>query len=147
MEEAKRNEEAIWQRVAQRPEVPQGESLRSLLLASLELAGIYRYLTQTLTGKSRERARQLLDGELRNISCLKGIAILSGRREEVLKIWNPGRESAFKLLEKCYHRTRRCLVEYMSRTAEGEFGTVFQKMADREAHHCGWIAELLGSLK
>ena len=139
------NEQQVWQRVMAQPEDPARDDLRGLLLAAMELAAAYRYLAGALTGRQRERAKRLHEGEQANIACLKGIGILSGRGEEVLKIWNPSKEPGRKLLEKCYHKSRRCMVEYMSRSAETEFGTVFRKMADREGEHCAWIAELLGS--
>ena len=137
-------EQQVWQRVFAKPGEPVRGDLRGLLLAAMELAGAYRYLAGVLTGKARERVKQLYEGESANIACLKGIGILSGRGEEVLKIWNPSKEPAGKLLEKCYHRTRRCMVDYMARSAEAEFGVVFQKMGEREGRHCAFLAELLG---
>lgn len=142
-----KTEQQVWERVFARPVEPQGSDLRGMLLAAGELAAVYRYLTGVLTGKGREKAKQLYEGELANIACLKGIGLLSGRGEEVLKIWNPSKEPARKLLEKSYHRTRRCMVEYMSHSAEAEFGTVFQKLAEREGAHCAVLAQMLGSLK
>lgn len=139
-------EKQVWDRVFARSEQARGEELRSLLLAAVELAANYRYLAGILTGKAREWARGLYEGELENIRCLKGIGILSGSREEVLKIWNPSKEPAKRILEKCYHRTRRCRMEYMARAAEPEFGVVFQSLADREARHCCQLAQLLGTI-
>lgn len=140
-------EQQVWQRVFARPGEEVRADQRGLLLAAMELAASYRYLAGVLTGKAREQAKQLYEGEKENLLCLKGIGILSGRKEEVLKIWNPPKEPAAKLLEKCYHRTRRCAMEYTARSAEVEFGIVFQKMADREGQHCVILAELLGGLK
>ena len=140
-------EQAIWERVTQRAEASRGEDLRTLLLACMELTGAYRHLAGQFSGKARERIQQLREGEVTNLACLKGIAILSGQGGELLKIWNPTGKPGTKLLEKCYHRTRRSMIEYMARTADGEYGTVFQKMADREAQHCAWLAELIGSTK
>lgn len=137
-------EQQVWQRVFARPEEPIREDLRTLLLGAMELAAIYRNLAGTLTGKAREQVKQLYEGEAANLACLKGIARLSGRGEEVLKVWNPTKEPAAKALEKCYHKTRRAMIEYASRSADSEFGTVFQKLADREGKHCAVIAELLG---
>lgn len=140
-------EQQVWQRVLARTEEPARDDLRGLLLAAMELAGVYRYLAGMMTGKARERLKGLYEGEMANAACLKGIGILSGRGEEALKIWNPPGEPVKKALEKCYHRSRRAMTEYMARSAEAEFGTVFRKMADREGEHCAVIAELLGSIK
>ena len=136
----------VWERVFARNGEQPRDDLRELLAAATELAGVYRHLAGTLTGKPRERVRQLYEEELANIACLKGLGILAGRREEVLKIWAPSREPGKKLLEKCYHRSRRCMVNYMGYSAEPEFGVVFQKLAEREGQHCALIAELLGML-
>lgn len=140
-------EQQVWQRVFARPVEPQGEDLRVLLLAAMELSASYRYLSGVLTGKQREQVKMLFEGEQANIACLKGIGMLSGRGDEILKIWNPSREPARRILEKCYHSTRRCLIEYTARSADSEFGAVFQKMAEREGKHCATVAELLGGMK
>ena len=137
-------EQQVWDRVFARPVEPQGEDLRGMLLAAMELAAGYRYLADVLTGKARERVKQLYEGEKSNIACLKGVGMLSGKGEEVLKIWNPSKESVRKVLERSYHRTRRAMVEYTSRSADAEFGAVFQRMAEREGRHCALLAELLG---
>lgn len=138
-------EQQVWQRVlAQSGEQPRND-LRQLQMEAMELSGIYRQLMASASGVRRERLKQLLEGEQQNAACLRGVALLSGRWEEILKVWNPAKESQRKLLEKCYHKTRRCMVEYMGRSAEPEFGVVFRQLADREGRHCGWIAELLGT--
>lgn len=139
-------EQAVWQRVFARQEEAQGTQLRDLQRTAQELASGYRTLAGTLTGRGKELARELYEGESRIFASLRGLGILSGGGEEVLKTWNPARESPRKLLEKCYHRTRRCQIEYMARSAEGEWGVVFQILADRAREQCARITELLGSL-
>ncbi len=137
----------IWQRVFSQPDPPQGLQLQELLLTSMELASAYRQLASTLTGRDRELAKQLWETEGANAACLKGIAQLSGQREEVLKVWPGSREPVRKTLEQCYHRSRRCLIEYTARFAQGEFGVVFQHLAQREGENCEKIARLLGGLR
>ena len=141
-----RNVEQVWQRVRSGGEEPQGKDLRQLRREAMELAVIYRGLVAQLTGGQQEQARRLYLGEKANAAALGGIGILSRQREEQLKIWQPGKEPVGKILEKCYHRARRCMTEYMARSAEIEYGVVFQKLAEREGQHCTLIAELLGSL-
>lgn len=139
-------EQQVWQRVfAQREAQPEG-GLRELILAAMELAGTYRYLAGQLTGKQREKAMGLYESQRETVACLKGLGILSGRGDEVLKIWNPEKEPGRKLLEKCYYRNRRCMVEYAARSAEPECGVVFQSLADRAGKQCARIVELLGSM-
>ena len=139
-------ERQVWVRVFARPQEPPRDDLRALMLLSMEQAAAYRQLANMLTGRARERARQLYEGEQANLACLKGMRMLSGIPGERAKSMNLPREPAEKLLEKCYHRCRRGLTEYTARTVDGEFGAVFQKMAQREGEHCALIAELLGTL-
>lgn len=139
-------EKQVWQRVRSAAEEQPGNDLRQLHREAMELAAIYRGLVSHLTGKPQEQARRLYLGEKANAAALTGIAILSRQQGESLKLWQPGKEPARKVLEKCYHRSRRCMAEYMARSAENEFGTVFQKLAQREGEHCALIAQLLGNL-
>ena len=138
-------ESQVWQRVFQPPEQPTSD-LRPLRMAVMELAAGYRHLSQTLTGPGKELARRLWEEEQASAACLKGLALLSGGGPEVLKIWDPPKESPQKLLVKCYHKSRRCMVECMTRSAEAEYGTVFRHLADREGQHCALLSQLLGML-
>ena len=140
-------EQQVWQRVHASREEGSRNDLRQLRREAMELAAIYRNLVSQLSGKQQEQAKQLYMGEKANAAALAGIAVLSRQPGETLKLWNPDREEPGKALEKCYHRTRRCLTEYMARSAEGEFGVVYQKLAEREATHCLLIAQLLGRWK
>lgn len=139
-------EQQVWQRVKAGNEEIQRNDLLQLQREVMELAAIYRSLSVQLTGKQGELAVKLHRGEKANAAALAGIRILSRQNGEHLKLWQPGKEDPKKLLERCYHRTRRCITEYLARTADGEFGVVFEKMAKREGEHCWLIAELLGSL-
>lgn len=147
MEKMDRNtEQQVWQRVfAQSPAQPGREDLRMLMLSAMELAAGYRLLTGVLTGSARERAMRLWEDEQSNIACLKGMQRLSGGAEGKPKTLSAPSEPARKVLEKSYHGTRRALTEYTARLADPEFGSVFQKMADREREHCAILMELLGS--
>ena len=140
-------EQQVWQRVrANREEAP-GNDLRQLQREAMELAAVYRGLLSQLTGRQRERIVKLHQGERANAAALAGIGMLSRQNREQLKLWQPGREEPGKQLERCYHRTRRCMTEYMARSAEAEFGVVFDGMAKRSAEHCALIAELLGEMQ
>ena len=140
-------EQRVWERVrSSREESPQND-LRQLQREALELAAVYRNLAAQLSGNPQALAKQLQAGEKDNAAALAGIGMLSRRHEEHLKPWQPGKEDPKRLLERCYHRTRRCMTEYLSRSAEGEFGMVFEKLARREGEHCALIAQLLGSLQ
>ena len=139
-------EQQIWQRVrADREEGPKND-LRQMLREAMELAAAYRGLLPQLTGMQREQAAKLYRGEQANAAALAGIGLLSHQNREQLKLWQPGKEEPGKLLQRCYHRTRRCMTEYMARSAEPEFGVVFDRMARREGDHCLLLAQLLGEL-
>lgn len=137
-------EQQVWQRVrACREEAP-GNDLRQLQREAMELAAIYHSLASNMTGRQQEQAMRLYRGERENAAALGGVAILSRQGGETLKLWQPEKEDPRKLLERCYHRTRRCMTEFLARSAEGECGVVFEKLARREAEHCFLIAQLLG---
>jgi len=143
MNDQRNPESQVWQRVFQSPEQPPSD-LRPLRMAVAELTACYRHLSQTLTGPGRELAKRLWEEEQASAACLKGLAFLSGSGAEVLKIWDPPKEPPKKLLVKCYHKSHRCMVDCMGRSAEAEYGTVFRHLSDREAHHCAILAQLLG---
>ncbi len=139
-------EQLVWQRVHGCREDTPNNDLRQMQREAMELAAIYRSLSMQLAGRQRELVVKLHSGEKTNAAVLAGIGVLSRQNGEQLKLWQQGKEDQKKLLERCYHRTRRCLTEYLARSAEGEFGMVFEKMAKREGEHCCLIAEVLGSL-
>lgn len=140
-------EQKVWQRVhSAREEAPKND-LRQLQREAMELSEVYRTISSQLVGKQQELAKRLHGGETANAAALAGIGKLTRTGGESIKLWQPGKEDAQKLLERCYHRTRRCMAEYLARSADGEFGMVFDRMAKREGEHCGMIAELLGNLR
>ena len=140
-------EQQVWQRVTGHSATePRQEDFRSLMLAALEAAAVYRQLAAAFTGTARERVKRLYEGEMANIACLKGIRKLSGGGVGKLPALSAPKEPAEKALEKRYHHARRAMVEYMSRAADPEFGVVFEKIAQREREHCAVLAELIGGL-
>ena len=140
-------EQKVWQRVRANREEPPKNDLRQLQREAMELAAVYRNLSGQLTGSRKEWAGMLYRGEKDNAAALTGIGKLSRMGGESIKLWQPEREAPQKLLERCYHRSRRCMAEYLARSAEGEYGVVFEKMAKREGEHCVLLAQLLGSRK
>ncbi len=140
-------EQQVWQRVRSSWEEAPRNDLRQLQREAMELAAVYRTLASRMTGSQREQVMRLHRGEKANGAALAGISVLSRQGGEQLKIWLPDKEDTKKLLERCYHRSRRCMAEYLARSADGEFGAVFERMAKRAGEHCALIAELLGSLR
>jgi len=140
-------EKQVWQRVMGQPEAERRWDPAALLQEALELAAVYRRLTESLTGRGRAMARKLMETEQSCGDCLRGIGILSGHPREGIKLWEPAGDSGRRMLEKCYHRTRRCQAEYTARSLDPEFGEVFRELAVREGRQCVRIAELLGWMK
>lgn len=139
-------EARVWQRVLGQPQQA-GEDFRPLMLAAAEAAAVYQQLSRDTAGKSRETLRELYQGELSNVACLRGIqALNSGSAGKPVRM-QASREPRDRALEKCYHRARRALAEYAARSADPEFGPVFARMAEREKVHLALLAELLGETK
>ena len=139
-----REEREVWQRVQGGREGPAERSFGALELAAMELAGYWRQLEGQLTGRQRELARKLYQGEQENLAVLRGLGVLAGSGTEVLKRWPPRRDPPGRLLEAGYHRTRRAMAEYMARSAESTFGPVFRILAQREEAQLERIARLMG---
>lgn len=138
-------EERVWQRVMGRPGEAQGsDDLRPLLQTALELAAVYRRLHRDAAGKNRELLIRLHEGEMANAACMKGMMLLRGSQPGKGNVLPSAGEPWARALEKCYHRTRRQLVEYTARSAGAEFGEVFRHMADREQELGALVVELLG---
>ena len=140
-------ERQVWQRVQAQSPLSSNMELQKLMRESAELAAIYARLQNSLTGCSRELARQLRQTELSTLHCLRGIGILRHRGGEMVKVWDPERQDIRKLLENCYHRTRRCAAEYTARSLDTEFGEVFRTLAQQCNSQCARIAQLLGRMK
>ena len=140
----KTREAEVWQRVAEGPRSAPGPE--GLLGESAALGAIYRRLAGSLTGPGRSLARKLLAEEEALAACLRGIQVLSGGGGERLRHWEPGKENTRKLLQGCYHRTRRCQGEYAARSLDPDFGEVYRSLAERAGKQCVRLAELLGNL-
>ena len=136
-------EQQVWQRVLGQQEPPRG-SLRPMELEAMEAAAVYRKLAGQFSGKGREQLRHLYDMQMEMLACLRGIGRLSGcRGGKNAQIALP-EEPAAKALERRYHCARRAVTEYTARTVDGDFGIVFQHLADLSREECVLLARLLG---
>ena len=136
-------EQQVWQRVLGQQDTVRG-SLRPMELEALEAAAVYRRLAGLFSGKERELLRRLYGVQMEMIACLRGIARLSGSPSgKPAQVPAPD-EPAAKALEKRYHGARRAVTEYTARTVDGEFGIVFQHLADLSRDECITLARLLG---
>lgn len=137
----------IWQRVFAPMQPPPREDLLPLLTQAVETMGASRMLAGMLQGTSRQLANRLYESLRENALCLRGICRLSGRSEGKFCTMPAEKEPAKRLLTTCYHRCRRAMAEYTARSADPEYGAVYQKMAQREGEHCCLIAQILGNLE
>ena len=130
-------EQQVWQRVLGQSEPPRG-SLRPMELEAIEAAAVYRKLAGQFSGRGREQLRHLHDMQMEMLACLRGIGRLSGSGGgKTAQIAVP-EEPAAKALEKRYHCARRAV------TVDGDFGVVFQHLADLSREECVLLARLLG---
>lgn len=141
--EDKDMESRVWQRVMAAPG-QSSEDLRPLMHAASETAMAYWHLTKKANGKNKELLQKLYDRARVNLNCLKGIQAMRFGTAGKLSPLPASGEPMQKVLEKCYHRTRRAMTEYTARSAEPEFGAVFLVMSQREQDNAALIAELLG---
>lgn len=113
-------------------------------LEAMEAAAVYRKLAGQFSGRGREQLRHLHDMQMEILACLRGIGRLSGSGgRKTAQIAVP-EEPAAKALEKRYHCARRAVTEYTVRTVDGDFGIVFQHLADLSREECVLLARLLG---
>jgi len=137
-------ERQVWQRVLGQSEAPQG-SLRPMELEAMEAAAVYRRLAGQSSGQRREQLRHLHDMQAEILACLRGFGRLSGCGSGKPAQAAVPEEPAAKALEKRYHCARRAVTEYTARTVDGDFGVVFQHLADLSREECAALARLLGS--
>jgi len=99
---------------------------------------------RVFSGRGREQLRHLHDTQMEILACLRGIGRLSGGGGgKTAQIAVP-EELAAKALERRYHCARRAVTEYTARTVDGDFGIVFQHLADLSREECVLLARLLG---
>ena len=137
-------EQRVWNRVMGQKEV-QNRELKELAMEAQQAAAEYRYLLRSKQESHRELGRQLLKAEQENLACLKGLHYLQTGIAMRLPMASPGVWDIKRMVRR-YHVSRRTLAEYMARTAESEWGTVFLAMAKRQEGQCDRIARLLGHM-
>lgn len=137
-------ERKVWQRVQSTGGQIQREDLRGLILSAQEAAADYRFLMGQLKGTAADQAKKLWEGAQETVACLKGLQQL--RAVQPRRIVSPPKQqqSVRRVLESSYHRCRRMAGEYTARSADGECGFVFMRLAQREQENCVRIAALLG---
>lgn len=140
-------EKQIWQRVFQQSPEPVNTDIKALAAEAMEAAGVYRNLAQVTAGREKEQLKVLLEEEQKNLSCLKGLYRMQTGRQLKHRRFPAQERPDCSTLMKRYHCARRALTEYISRSAEPEWGCVYMAMAKRQEKQCDRLAQLLGHMK
>ena len=135
----------VWNRV--RPiQQPVTEGLQALAAAALASAAVYGSLAQQIQGTQREMAKQLREQQLMTVRCLKGVHRMAGGTPMQLGSSIPVIQTAEAALRKNYGQSLKALRAFESRSADEEYGAVFEALAMREREHLRRITELMGLL-
>ena len=138
-------EKRVWQRVMQQTQ-PENTALKSLAMESQEAMTEYRQLLKAKVESIREVGRQLLKAEQENMACLRGMHYLQTGEPMKLPMVS-ALPADLKRMVRRYHSGRRIWLEYVSRSAEPEWGTVFGEMAKRQEQQCDRLCQLVGHMK
>lgn len=123
------------------------DGLQALAASVLRSAAVYGSLLQQLQGPKKDIVRQLYQQQLETLHVLQGIyALATGRRMNV-QTEQQALENIEPTLRRTYGQSLKNLAVYEKRSADGEFGVVFEALAVREREHCRKIAELMGLLQ
>ena len=137
-------EKRVWQRVMADQPDPAQTCLKALAMASAQAAETYRALQQSSRGISRELAQRLWEGEQQTLRSLRGLQWMqTGETLKLTPMPHQGQVNR-RLRVRLYHTTRRDLTEYMARSAEGEWGCVFQDLARCRQEQCTLLCRLIG---
>ena len=144
------NEKAarVWNRVQGEPDTQQkAQGLLTLIAEEWTDAATYLLLARQFQGKESAMLRSLAQQEQAHTACLKGIYTLITGTQPVTRATTPTLLSVQATLRRCYGREMQCLAAYEARSADPEYGRVFQGLAEQERNHCHVILEILGNLK
>lgn len=132
----------VWQRVRGEGQV---QSLQALAAAERSNAAVYLRLARMTQGEQKARLRQLFERERQHGRCLNGVSILTEGKALSVRTLPPAADSVTVALRKCYTASLKAAAEYDRRSPDGEYGCVFQRMAQEEREHCRLILEILGA--
>lgn len=141
-----REQVKIWQRVHQ-PQPNVIENLQPMAASMQENVALYSRLARQLQGRGKELALQLREQQLSAVRCLKGVhRMVAG---SVLQVGSgePAACSAEAALRKAYGQTLKTVTFCESRSADREYGAVFEALGVRQREQCRLLAELMGLLQ
>lgn len=147
MEYDTRKEARVWQRVqSERQEAAprQDSHLPALILEQMQLSAAYLQLARHYAGKDGAELMRLAREAKAQAVCLKGILTLIAGQSPETGGMPPQVSTMEAMLRRCYGKELRLAKEYENRCGDGEYGPVFQRMAQRGREHCCTVLELIG---
>lgn len=136
----------VWNRVRQ-PQLSVTEGLQSIAAAAMAAAAQYESLARQLSGTQRELALQLREQQISVVRCLKGVFRMAGCGPMQVNCGSAALQTAEAALRKLYGQSLRALHAFETRSADGEYGAVFEALAVREREHLRKNTELMGLLQ
>ena len=140
-----REQVKIWQS-ARPTQAPATEGLQALALTAFTAAAVYGDLMPQLQTTQKEMASQLRQQQLKQVRCLKGIYRMAMGVPLKVAAATPATQTLEGALRRNYTRSMKALRAYESRSADSEFGAVFEVLAAYEREHCKKIIEWMGML-
>ena len=141
-----REQVKVWSRV--RPtQQPVTEGLQALAAVAMTAVAVYAALAKQLGGPQRELALQLREQQLAVARCLKGIRRMAGASPMQIEGAALPIQTAEAALRKNYGQGLKALRAFESRSADEEYGAVFEALAVRQREHLRKITELMGLLQ
>ena len=138
-------EQRVWQRVMQQPQA-EASPLKAIAVEVQAAMAEYRQLLKSRVESHRELGKRLLTAEQENLACLRGLHYLQTGEPMKLPMVS-ALPADLKRMVRRYHSSRRIWLEYVSRSAEPEWGTVYGEMAKRQEQQCDRLCQLLGHMK
>lgn len=136
----------VWSRVRQ-SQLPVTEGLQAMAAAAMTAAAMYSSLAKQLQGTQRELALQLREQQIAVVRCLKGVYRMASGETMQISCGAAELQTMEAALRKLYGQSLRALHAFETRSADGEYGAVFEALAMREREYLRKNAELMGLLQ
>ena len=150
MENDIRKEARVWQRIQSEKQdqdaVSGRDHLPALIMEQLQLSSAYMQLSRLLQGKDGTEFVRLAREARGQAACLKGILTLVSGNAQQISTTPVSFSAVDTLLRNCYGKQLRLLREYENRSADPEYGPVFERLAQRGREHCCALLELIGKV-
>ncbi len=138
---------SVWERVRAEPQSPLGASgLLELIAQQGASASAYLQLSRQFQGKTADTLQKMQEEKRSQAACLKGIYRLITDTQPVIKIPPAPQRSPETALRHCCRQEQHCLMQYLKRSSDPEFGQLFSKLAKREQALYCLVLELFGNL-